>query len=103
MIKGCRKRMIIVSGLNDSSIEAAYFVMRDNENADTVTDDDILKKANSIIENSVMNTVEFGVSDDNNKEKKEKNKIKKAFISFIFGFISGGAMIGIFSFIFDIL
>ena len=84
MIKGCRKKMIIVSGLNDSAFEMAYFILKDEEKNINANDCDIIKKANSIIENAT--------------EKASKNHDKSIFsrrirpiISFLVGFILGGS------------
>lgn len=103
MIKGCRKRMVIVSGLNDSSIEVAYFVMKDNENAENLSDDDIVKKANSIVENSMTSTVEFNLQGKNGNEKGEKNSQKNGLLFFFLGLISGGTAVAMMTLFFEIL
>ena len=90
MIKGCRKRMVIVSGLNDSSIEAAYFVMKDCAETEKMMDEDIVKKANAIIEESFSDTEEFTVAKKN--KHRRKGETKKLFASFISGILSGGAL-----------
>ena len=91
MIKGCRKRMVIVSGLKDSDIETAYFVMKDSADCEILDDEDIVKKANSIIESSLSQTVEFKRKSDNDLEK-AKNSVKY-FIFFAMGIISGAAIV----------
>lgn len=94
MIKGCRKRMVIVSGLNDSSIEAAYFVMRDCKDAEKLADEDILEKANSIIENCFSDTAEFNFSRRKHKENRKNFHYIKLFLMFISGFVCGCAFFG---------
>ena len=85
MIKGCRKKMVIVSGLKDSSFEAAYFVMRETSEAESMREEDIIERANMIIESSRADTSRFCSS---GKEKSGMNA--KAGKAFLIGFASGG-------------
>ena len=102
MIKGCRRKMVIVSGLNDSSFETAYFVLKDIPEADVDIEEDILEKANSIIENYSTDTLSFkkasSVRKDNKKNKEaQKSSFRCSLISFMLGFFTGGLILaGIF-------
>ena len=87
--------MVIVSGLNDSSIEAAYFVMRDSIDAEKLDDEDILEKANSIIENSFYKTSEFNITRRKNRVNTKKSHHIKLFFLFASGFICGYAFFGL--------
>ena len=89
MIKGCQRRMVIVSGLRDSEFEAAYFIMR--EPIGEKNDRDILEMANSIIERCYTDTVDFKKASKDEKKKKEK----KSAVCFISGFFSGLAFFAI--------
>ena len=85
MIKGFKKRMVIVSGLNDSSIETAYFVIKEGSETENFSDDDIMKKANSIIEGYES------ASEKGEKRYSDRNKSPKyrTLISFLSGLITG--------------
>ena len=90
--------MVIVSGLNDSSFETAYFVLKDIPEADVDIEEDILEKANSIIENYSTDTLSFkkvsSVRTDNKKNKEAKKiGFQCSVISFILGFFTGGLIL----------
>ena len=86
--------MIIVSGLKDSSFEAAYFVLKDSEKECDISENDILKKANQIIDGSPENKKisSHGRRYDTREFDSEKNAAvcKSSAISFLLGFFSGG-------------
>ena len=50
MVRGCKRRMVIVSGLRDSSFETAYLVLKDNVSDVKEGDVDIIDRANSLVE-----------------------------------------------------
>ena len=99
MIKGCRKRMVIVSGLNDSSIEAAYFVMKDDTVQESFNENDILKKANSLIANCDTETFRISSKGQKRRARSAGKSHHKSLFSFFAGFISGGILAAMIAFI----
>ena len=95
MIRGCRKRMVIVSGLKDSSIEAAYFVLKDSSGLGDSSESDIIEKANSIIENCREERCDRGVKkyEEGSKKKKDRRGLTRFVLGFILGGITCGALI----------
>ena len=87
MIKGYRKRMVIVSELNDSSIETAYFVMKEGSD-ESINENDIIKKANSLIDSDNGNTLCF--SRGSNKGRKGVDGGSPFLFPFLSGFLLGG-------------
>lgn len=92
MIKGCRRKMIIVSGLKDSSFEAAYFVLKDSEKESGISENDILKKANQIIDNSLATEKNSPSGRKLLSGSSEKNAStgKISSLCFLLGFFAGG-------------
>ena len=80
MIRGCRRRMVIVSGSKDSSFETAYFVLKDSADENSVGDDDVMKMANSLIESCYSDT---------SSDRDNKGKYGRRGAWFLFGFFTG--------------
>jgi len=86
MIKGCKRRMVIVSGLKDSSFETAYLIMKDSAGEGREEDGDIIDRANSLIESLYADT---SVMNKNEKKLKISYPNIKRLVWFIFGFAAG--------------
>lgn len=95
MIKGCRKRMVIFSELNDSSIEAAYFVMKEGSENGDFSENDIIKKANSLIEGGDGSTLCFSKSKRQYLRNSEKGESVSPLFSFLSGFMLGGIFVAV--------
>ena len=54
MIKGCNKRVIVMKETGNAMIEEAFFILRP-ESGKSISEDDIIKQANRILEKSVYN------------------------------------------------
>lgn len=74
--------MVIVSGLSGSSFETAYFVMRDDSDTEKLGEEDIIERANSIIESCYADTSDF--------RKTEKKRSDSPIFPFFLGFLAGG-------------
>lgn len=85
--------MVIVSPLKDSSFETAYFVLKESSDADGMGENDIIERANAIIESCSENTLGFERSGGREKSCKEKCRISKnAAMAFLLGFVLGGGI-----------
>lgn len=52
MIKGCNKRVIVMKDTGNEMIEEAIFILKAVSGKNAVSDNDIIKHANSILEKS---------------------------------------------------
>ena len=84
--------MVIVSPLKDSSFETAYFVLKESSDADGMGENDIIERANAIIESCSENTAGFQRSGGKKGSGGRGGISKNAAMAFLLGFVLGGGI-----------
>lgn len=62
MIKGCNKRVIVMKETGNAMIEEAFFILKPEAAKTGVTEGDIIKQANYILEKSLASDKLHGLS-----------------------------------------
>ena len=89
MIKGCEKKILFIEGNENSPFETAYFVLKSNSETKSAGKDDIVRAADSIINERLP---------EEKRKQKKKAKIRRTLIlllSGISGFIVGGGSVAL--------
>ena len=94
MIKGYRKNMIAVKGGDGDFFETAYFILKDGREGDVISENDMLREAERIIEKSLLNNDVDKEHNEKNKNKKSEKNRSKAIIPFAAG-ATVGSVIGL--------
>ncbi len=77
-IKGCARRMVVLRGVGGSVFETAYFIVK--EGADEVSNSDMMREANRIIEENCFS--------------RHRKKVRRAAVFFA-GICIGAAAVGL--------
>ena len=85
LIKGCNKRVIVMKDTGNDMIEEAFFILRPVSGKSAISEGDLLKHANSILEKSLYNDRFSSLSMNVSKPQKKTWK----FGAFCFGVIVG--------------
>ncbi len=62
MIKGCNKRVIVMRETGNAMIEEAFFILKTESSGTGVTEGDIIRQANRILERSLADEKLCGLS-----------------------------------------
>jgi hypothetical protein len=84
MLKGTQKRMVVLRTADSTLFEAAYFVLRDTEKADTQSS--VLEEANRILEKS------FTPQNAKQTRRAARARRRRAALLFLLGMICGMAL-----------
>ena len=53
MVRGCQRRVVFLKNTDSSVFSEAYFILTDNDNTRGMSDEDMIREANRIIDESV--------------------------------------------------
>lgn len=75
MIKGCNKRVIVMKETGNDMIEEAIFILKSVSEKNSVSDNDIIRYANSILEKSMFDErfSHLSMNVSKNIDKQNKN------------------------------
>ena len=87
VIKGCNKRVIVMKDTGNSMIEEAFFILKPGSEKGLVSEEDIVKHANSILSERMYND-RFSSLSMNVMRNRQK---KRGFLQFFSGIAVGAA------------
>ncbi len=83
MVRGCQKKMIYLKNTGSEVFDEAYFVIGDKNKEYDLNECDLVKEANRILGECVLNDENVGVW------QKCKDLVKKTVIPFVVGMVVG--------------
>lgn len=88
MIKGCNKRVIVMNDTGNSMIEQAFFILKPGSEKGLVSENDIVKHANTILSETRYNDRFSSLSMNVMKKDAKKGNV----VQFISGVVVGAAV-----------
>lgn len=92
MIKGCNKRVVVMNETGNDVIEQAFFIIKPDKIKDGVSDNDIIKQANSILERCTYGE-RFSQMSMNVLRQEKKKKTGAFFLGTISGAVVSAAIL----------
>ena len=87
MIKGCSKRVIVMKDTGNAMIEEAFFILKPEASRTGVTEGDIIKQANLILEKSFYDDRFSHLSMNVNKKQGGKGRLSSFWSGLVIGAI----------------